>query len=479
MTLRYFVLHSNDLHSCFENMPKIADAVEEYRSMVPPERLLLIDCGDHMDRMRIETEGTAGRANVDVLNETGYELFVPGNNEGLTFAKETISQMLAEHARFDVLGTNMHELPGAAPPAWMHPWRILDKGGVRFGALGLTARFNDFYHLLGWDIQDPIESVRRGIEELRPQVDVLIVISHLGLRMDERLAAEVPGIDLILGGHTHHLLENGLNVKGTYIGAAGKFGEYLGVIQLDMDMDSRRPIRVEGFALKVAERCDNERIARLIERHRIGSRLAMSRKVACLEQALSNAWDRESDLGNLLADGLRRWTDAEIGIVNAGQILGGVEEGDLTESDLLALCPSPINPCSVELAGRHLLQALEESLLDEFIGMPIRGFGFRGKVLGTLCVSGITVRYDLSCAPYHRIKSVLDGSGAPLDPDRLYKVGMIDMFTFGIGYMSLSQGCQPQFYLPEFIRDVLRRQLADPAAIAACRIPRWSAVCPA
>ena len=49
----YIVLHSNDLHSCFENMPKIADAVEEYRAMVPPERLILIDCGDHMDRMRM------------------------------------------------------------------------------------------------------------------------------------------------------------------------------------------------------------------------------------------------------------------------------------------------------------------------------------------------------------------------------------------------------------------------------------------
>jgi len=478
MTLSYIILHSNDLHSCFENMPKIADAVEEYRSKVPPERLLLIDCGDHMDRMRIETEGTMGLANVDVLNETGYDLFVPGNNEGLTFAKETISRVLSRHARFDVLGTNIAELPRGGHPEWMHPWRILDKGGVRFGAIGLTARFNQFYHLLGWDIRDPVESVRHATELLRPQVDVLIVVSHLGLRLDQRMAAEIPGIDLILGGHTHHLLENGLTVERTYIGAAGKNGDYLGVIHLEMDMSRRRPAKIEGKALHVALRPDNEKIARLIEQRRAESRKTLSRRVVRLPRALTNAWDRESELGNLLADGLRSWTNAEIGIVNAGQILSGAAEGELTESDLLSLCPSPINPCSVELTGSQILQALEEALIDEFVTMPIRGFGFRGEVLGTLCVSGITVRYDKTCEPYRRVKAVDLDSGEPLNPERVYKVGTIDMFTFGIGYLSLAQGRQTQYYLPEFIRDVLKRQLADSEAMERCRSLRWIAVPP-
>lgn len=474
----YIVLHSNDLHSCFENMPKIADAVEEYRAMVPPERLILIDCGDHMDRMRIETEGTAGLVNVDVLNETGYELFVPGNNEGLTFAKETITAALAGHARFDVLGTNICEHPRGVPPEWMHPWRILDKDGVRFGALGITARFNEFYHLLGWDIRDPLESVGRAVKLLRPRVDVLIVVSHLGLSLDKRLAAEIPGIDLILGGHTHHLLENGLTVDRTYIGAAGQFGNYLGVIHLNMDMERRRPARIEGRAVYVAHRADNERIARLIEERRNESRRVMSRRVACLKQALHHAWDQESEMGNLLADGLRSWTEAEIGIVNAGQILDGVPEGELTESDLLQLCPSPINPCAVELTGRQLLQALEESLLDEYIAMPIRGFGFRGKVLGTLCVSGIDIRYDPAGEPYHKVKAVRLENGESLDPEGVYKVGTIDMFTFGIGYLSLSQGRRLKYYVPEFIRDVLKGQIADPEATQRCRTPRWKPVSP-
>ena len=138
--------------------------------------------------------------------------------------------------------------------------------------------------------------------------------------------------------------------------------------------------------------------------------------MAQLREPLRLDWYGESPLGNLLAAGIRRWTSAEIGLVNSGQLLQGLKEGRLTRGRLLEICPGPINPCRMLLSGADLLQALEESLLDEFMEKPIRGFGFRGEVLGVLCVDGLTVMTDSTRAPYERIIAVNVGD-EPLDPE--------------------------------------------------------------
>ncbi|WP_311198842.1 5'-nucleotidase [Paenibacillus hexagrammi] len=195
--------------------------------------------------------------------------------------------------------------------------------------------------------------------------------------------------------------------------------------------------------------------------------------MARLRQPLRLDWYGESPLGNLLAEGLRRWTSAEIGLVNSGQLLQGLKEGCITRGRLLEICPGPINPCRLRLSGAKLLQALEESLLGEFMEKPIRGFGFRGEVLGALCVDGMQIEVDSSRAPYHRILTATV-AGEPLQVDREYLVGTIDMFTFGSGYLTLGQGTHIEYMLPEFLRDVLASQLQDEDAVASCMESRYS-----
>lgn len=472
---RLIILHTNDLHSYFKNMPKIAAAIDDFRTRFPPDELLLIDCGDHLDRTSMVTEGSAGIANVEVMNATGYEVFVPGNNEGLTFPKSLFESVFRDHARFEVLASNMFELVSGCVPAWMSPWRILDKGGIKVGLIGLTASFNDFYHPLGWDVRDPLETARSVVEFLRPQVDLLIIVSHLGLSFDQRMAAEISGIDCILGGHTHHLLEQAVMAGDTLIGAAGKLGNHLGVVEAEYDLVHGRRSKLSGYAIDVTNGPGADRITKIIETYRETSRMTLNQQVVHLVEPLSNEWYMESELGNLLAEGIRRWTDAEAGIVNAGQILDSISAGGITEAQLLSICPSPINPCSLLLTGSEIRQALEEALLIEFIDKPIRGFGFRGKILGTLCLSGIDVDYDVSRAPYSKIIAVRINN-EEMDLKRSYKVGTIDMFTFGVGYMSLGKGKEVRYFLPEFIRDVLKRQLADRDAIAQSRFAHWKAV---
>ncbi|KRF21345.1 bifunctional metallophosphatase/5'-nucleotidase [Paenibacillus sp. Soil787] len=471
---RLVILHTNDIHSHFEQMPKISAYFDRVRRLWPADQVLTLDIGDHMDRMRPETEGTNASANLEIMNATGYEAMVMGNNEGLTFTPELLRTVVKEHAKFPIIGSNIVEVATNKTPDWMLSTLTIEKSGLAIGIIGVTAAYQAYYELLGWHVTDPIEAVKTYAKLLRPKVDIIIVMSHLGLRSDQRMAEELEGIDVILGGHTHHVLEEPLLLSGTYICAAGKFGQYAGHIELAYDPAQRRIVEMQGRVVPMTDASEEDSsVTTLLEHYRIASAAALDAEVAQLREPLRLDWYGESPLGNLLAAGIRRWTSAEIGLVNSGQLLQGLKEGRLTRGRLLEICPGPINPCRLLLSGADLLQALEESLLDEFMEKPIRGFGFRGEVLGVLCVDGLIVMTDSTRAPYERIIAVNVGD-EPLDPSRDYVVGTIDMFTFGSGYLSLSRGKQVTYMLPEFIRDVLASELQDEEAIQSSHFQRFT-----
>ncbi|ALS26873.1 metallophosphoesterase [Paenibacillus sp. 32O-W] len=473
-SMKVLLLHSNDIHSRLEQAAKMAGYIADQRRVYGSDRVLVVDCGDHMDRMRLETEGSDGLVNIELLNAAGYEAFVPGNNEGLTYPMGSLAESLGKRARFAVLGANMRVMATGERPEWLQPGTIVKKGGLSIGLIGVTAAFADFYKLLGWQVTDPLEAVREQVRAMRSHTDVLVVMSHLGLPLDRRMAEEIEGIDLILGGHTHHLLEEPLVIGHTTICAAGKFGERIGRVEIGLDPAGSRPV-FRAECVPVAAFPEDAAAAGIIGSYREAGERRLSRVIARLDAPLPASTERESPLGNLLAAGLRRHADAEIGIVNAGQLLGGLAKGDVTAGQLHALCPSPINPCRMKLAGSLIRQALEESLLDEFTAMPIRGFGFRGEVLGALAVDGLDIVYDPDGPDYGKIRSI-SVNGSPFDERRQYVVGTIDMFTFGVGYKSLREGREIRYYLPEFIRDIVADCLGDPDLISRCRQKRWKAV---
>ena len=86
------LLHSNDIHSRLEPAAKMAAYIAETRRMYGSDHVLTVDIGDHMDRMRVETEGSDGLVNIALLNAAGYEVVTIGNNEGLTFTPEHLAR---------------------------------------------------------------------------------------------------------------------------------------------------------------------------------------------------------------------------------------------------------------------------------------------------------------------------------------------------------------------------------------------------
>lgn len=466
------IIHTNDLHSHFETMPRISTAIRSIRDRRRDAFCILADIGDHADRMRLETEGTEGMANRAVLDYCGYDVAVPGNNEGLTLSKRQLAALYGEDAGFEAVCCNMVEYGTLEPLPWLKPYRIMTNGRVNVGLIGVTADFNDFYHELGWHLLPPLEAVAKWTAFLRAKVDLLIVCSHLGLHRDKEMAESIPGIDCILGGHTHHVLEEPLMIGDTMICAAGKYGEYVGAAEFVLDPDRKTILSRSAVCHDPSVFRPDPSLEQLILRYRMQAKDKLGESVVDLPVRLDNAWNTESPLGNLLARGLKEWTGAEAAIVNAGQILGPLDCGSITREMILEICPSPINPCRMKLQGSAIKQALEESLLDEFIAMPIKGFGFRGKALGTLCLDGIQVEYDPHAPAFRKI-TVIRVNGEDLDEDRWYDVATIDMFTFGIGYLSLKQGKDIVYYLPEFIRDVLVSQLRKPDNVQDSFRPRW------
>nr|WP_145136087.1 bifunctional UDP-sugar hydrolase/5'-nucleotidase [Paenibacillus sp. Y412MC10] len=464
------ILHTNDIHSHFETVSSIAALAAAERAQAAESPLLLVDIGDHMDRTAVETEGTMGQTNIDILNLSGYEAVTIGNNEGLTFTPDVLERLYAG-LQSPVICCNIHEQLSSAPPAWMKKRVILDKDGIRIGLTGATAPFADFYKLLGWDALEPLQALQEQVEALRPEADIVIVLSHLGLTTDRLMAERIPGIDLILGGHTHHLLEEPLRIGDTVLCAAGKYGQYVGKVVMTQQDDGRFRV-IEGGCQLVDTGLLDETVSRALGIHRERAEEALKEPVAVTDRPLTLAHTGESPFGNLLAQSVRQFTGAELSLVNTGQLLGDLPEGEITAGLLHELCPSPINPCVISLKGEHIRRSLEESLLPEYWSKEIRGFGFRGNVLGNIAVDGIEVLYDPSRIPYDRIVQI-SLQGEPLRDDRMYTVGTLDMFTFGTGYEQISRGEDPKYLLPEFLRDLLRLELQRPGSLDTCGKHRW------
>lgn len=466
------ILYTNDIHSHFETMGRIAAMIEELRAEAPASTLLL-DIGDHMDRAAIETEGTLGQANVDVLNLTGYDAVTIGNNEGLTFTPDLLGQAYAG-LHGSVICGNIVEMRTGRPPAWMRSRLVVQKDGFKIGLVAATAAFSEFYELLGLESLNPLDTIARDVDGLRDEVDLVIVMSHLGLPLDRQLAETVPGIDLIIGGHTHHLLEEPLRIGSTMVTAAGKFGNYLGKFVVRRESDTGR-FTMDGGCLPVAEGPKQAQVETAIASQRDAAKLRLNRTVAVTDRELPLSYEAESPFGNLLAQAVRRHTGSSFSLINSGQLLAGLPAGEISEGMLHERCPSPINPCTMRVSGGDILTSLEESLLEEKTGKAIMGFGFRGKVLGSICVDGLEIEYDPGAPRYERIVRA-SVAGEPLREDRTYLVGTLDMFTFGVGYERLKRGTEKRYMLPEFLRDLLRLELQTVGAVDTCFQSRWKKV---
>lgn len=443
--------HTNDLHSQFEKWPRINRFIKNKRTEHErnSETVFVLDIGDHVDRVHPYTEATFGQSNIQLLNDVQVDMATIGNNEGITMPFEALDQLYKD-AQFEVLISNLY-YPNKERPKWLKPYTIHEtKHGTKIGFIGLTVFFSKFYQELGWHLTEPLEELEKQISEIRSDVDILVLLSHLGINEDEEIARRFPDIDIIIGGHTHHILEQGKLVNQTLLACAGKHGNFVGHVEMVWD----------GYTVtsKTAELFDSDQLpaqtedVKWVKDWRERGEDLLREEVVQLPYILKSNWEKETKLSQLLAEGIREWCDAEASILNCGLFLKDLEKGPVTKLDIHQLLPHPINPCIVWLDGQELLEVVKQALEEKWMDWILKGLGFRGKVMGVFLFDRITVQEDSSTR-----KILLNNE--PIDSNRIYKIATIDMFTFGHFFPEIYRAEKKDFDMAHMIRDVMEWKL--------------------
>lgn len=468
--MKLHLLHTNDVHSHLDQYLKLVTQIRRLRERlaVQNEEVLLFDIGDHADRMRPETDGTMGLVNAALLKAVGYDAWVFGNNEGLIIPRQHWEALCRESAA-PVLTSNLRELETGGKFPFFRNTLILERGSVKVGVFGLTAPYNEYYNMEGVHALDPFATVHGLTEELRRQgAEIVILLSHLGLPVDRSLARRIRGVDIILGSHTHNVLEEPERIGDVWIAQAGKFAQYFGHLTVDFDETGRR---VRGVSGRVIPRDDSvaadSDLQEIMDTWRKRADRVLDRVITRVPAALCHHFHEESELGNLVADEMRELAGAEIAVLNTGVFLSGLEEGPLTRRMLLACCPSPINPILIELYGWQIRDVLRKALNPAYTHSRGMGFGFRGKEIGSLALSGLQVEYG----DENRILQIRTGRRA-FDDNRVYRVVTADYLVFSGVYEELARGAKIRIE-PFFLRELVERALLQPANIERAKIRRW------
>ena len=455
MLKRLYLYHSNDLHSHFQQWPKIISYFQNVRSrhFKYQESAFFFDIGDHMDRANPITEATHGKANIELMNRAGYHDVTIGNNEGITLPHQSLNS-LYEKATFNVLVANLFDHDGNRPH-WLKPYSIYSlDNGLKVGVIGVTVAFQTFYDLLGWEVKDPLMILPEVVKEVRQHADVVILLSHLGINDDERVAEEIEGIDVILGGHTHHLFKHGAFRKGTLLAAAGKYGNYIGEVILTIDIDKKEVINKEAYVVSMESIQECKETTNQLVQLEAASREILQEEIVTLKEDLNLSWFEPSPVTDLLSEALKEWCDTEIAMVNAGVILEPLLKGKVTRADLHRICPHPINPCKVVLKGDELKEVILYAFTEKIQKLKFKGFGFRGEVMGRMIFSGIEVKTEKLADGITHVQDI-KVLGEPIDIHKHYSIATLDMFTFGNLFPELTQAKEKQYFLPEMLRDIL------------------------
>ena len=215
-----------------------ASAIETERQL--HDHVLLLDAGNSILGGWERDYESKARLMVGAMNRMAYDALAVGEGE-LRLGSEGLLKIM-EEADYPFLSANL--ALGEGGPLLAQPYTLLQVEGHQAAIIGVTAPEDiDIHQLKEGEIGvlDPLESVRRQVDAVKAQAQVIIVLSRLGLEMDQKLAREVRGIDLIVGGRSGRNLQEPMRdeATGTVIVQARKRGESLGIIDLELDQQGR------------------------------------------------------------------------------------------------------------------------------------------------------------------------------------------------------------------------------------------------
>lgn len=402
---------------------------------------------------RVDGERLAGRQMVAVLNAVGLDWATLGNHE-FDIPEAALRARLAE-SRFRYVASNVTDsagrpFPGVVPHAIV-PVRAGPRT-LRLGLLGVVLASNP-QPWVRYD--DPLASLRRHAAMIRDSVDVLVALTHLSLAQDQAVAEEVPGIDLILGGHEHenYVIQRGARLVPIIKGDANV--RTVAVVRVEVATNGARP-RVTSTLVPITDAMPSDSTAqgevdRWTERGFAGYRaqgFAPEAVVATLRAPLDGretvVRNRTGSLSDVILAAMRReGSDAEVAIFNGGSIRidDVVPPGPVTQYDVIRILPFGGVLVRADVNGRLLRQVLT-------VGRANAGSG------GFLHSAGAAIDAEGNVSV----------GGAPIDDARSYRVVLTDFLLSGneVGLSFLTRQ-NPDLRIVGDLRDI-RLALIDELA---------------
>lgn len=441
--------HVNDLHSHFENWPRIRRFLNERKCehLSRNEDVLLFDIGDFLDRVHPLTEATDGQANIELLNQVPYDAITIGNNEGIGNSKFILNS-LYDKADFPIVLANLVDVEDQKQPDWAEPYLIKTmESGLRVGIIGLTAPLYLSYVPNGWQPKESYEVLPEIITALRAKTDCIVLLSHMGIIEDEHMAEMYEDIDVILGAHTHHVLPEGKLIEGTLLTGGGKWGKYIGHTVITFEGDTVIEKTTELFTCADLPFEDDD-LSEVNGYWEQGKEFLAMEQVAQVPFTLETKWSKNNDLIQLGLDAISEYANRDIAMLNAGLFLEDLEAGIVTKETLHRILPHPMRLIVCKMIGetfKNLIWGMEDMRQDLRV-REVTGMGFRGKIFGELVFKGIQIDHDSKCIYYN---------GAQIQDDQFISFVTVDHYRYVSYFPLIENEGETSLLFPYFLRDVV------------------------
>ncbi len=363
----------------------------------------------------VESITYKGAQMIDAWNQVGLDYSVFGNHEFDYGDKELLQRM--KESKFKWLGANVLDTKTGKPFGDTPPFDVRELGGVKVGLLGLTLPETKTTSKPDptTEFRDPCDTARAVIPQMRAAgAQAIVALTHLSLAQDKALARCAPGIDVIIGGHEHTLLQS--SSAGVPIFKMTADARELGRIDLNINPATGKVESIDWEIIPVdATVEDDPAFAPVVAKYaKLTSELSASVGTTSVPLDARSATSRseETNIADFIADAFRRASGADVGLINGGSIRADdvLPAGGLTVRDVLSILPFGNNLSVIELPGDVLLQALEH-------GVSLSGPGAEPGRFPQ--ISGVRFSFDASKPAGGRVSDVTVGD-KPLDLKKTY-----------------------------------------------------------
>lgn len=344
------LLSTNDIHANIARFPQLAAAVEACRDTV--RTVVLLDAGDRWTGdAYVDRAPTPGMPVIALMNRLGYDAATLGNHE-FDWGQAYLGRML-DSMEFEAVCANVVTDTCTFPQ--VRPYTILERDGLKIGVVGVVTNYEGPGHpagnkssFAGLEFPDPQQMAVRYAAELRPQVDVLVLVSHMGDDRDAELLGRETRYDVVIGGHTHELRDTLVN--GTLLTQTGKKLANVGVTRITLC--GRRVTGVDYELVSLDGYAPDAEFAQQVDGY--FAEPALSEPVGTFAATAG-----KMGLANWMAASIAADRKADIGIYHIGGVrLDSIPAGSVSKGEVYNLEPFGTKIAVQEMTAAQIRQLI-------------------------------------------------------------------------------------------------------------------------